>query len=102
MGHANWRRDALLIVGLSLVPALLMMVSRWDDFPWPGLRDAIYFSGLLGLVFGLLQCWVLIKLLREWWGEPDECVAWWPPLALLLQCSLLLGAMVRIFGSAHN
>ena len=75
---------------------MILVFARTMDFPWPHLRDAIYFSGLVGLIFALLQVWVLIKLLREWWGEPDECVAWWPPLALCMQLSLLMAATGRI------
>ena len=91
VGKEKWRSDALLMVGLSAVPALLLLLLRAGFFPWPELRDTVFLSGTLGLAFGLLQVCALVKLLREWWGEPEECVAWWPPLALCLQM-LLLGA----------
>lgn len=96
MGKESWRRDALRIVGLSLAPAGLLGLLRLESFPWPDMRDAIYTSGLLGLIFGLLQIWALIKLLRQWWGEPDECVPWWPPAAFCLQALLLVGAGIRL------
>jgi hypothetical protein len=96
MGREHWRRDGLHIVGVSLVPGMLLAVLRAPALPWPELRDTVYVSGLIGLVFGLLHVWVLIKLLREWWGEPDECVAWWPPLALWGQVGMLVGAIVRM------
>jgi len=98
MGKENWRRDAFAIVGASLVPGLLLLLLRADFFPWPQARDAIYISGLLGLIFGMMQCWALVKLLREWWGEPEECVAWWPPLALWAQGALLAGCALRVLG----
>jgi hypothetical protein len=53
-------------------------------------------SGLLGLIFGLLHVWALVKLLRQWWGESDECVPWWPPAALWLQIVMLAGAAIRM------
>ena len=96
MGKELWRRDALLICGISLVPAALLLGMRLESFPWPQIRDGVYVSGLLGLIFGLLHFWALTKLLREWWGEPDECVAWWPPLALWAQVSMLSAAALRI------
>jgi hypothetical protein len=96
MGKQRWRRDALRIVGLSLAPALLLWILRAESFPWPGRRDTIYISGLIGLVFALLQLWVLLKLLREWWGEPDECVPWWPPVALIAQTLILLASFYRL------
>ncbi|HEY3323263.1 MAG TPA: hypothetical protein VGP72_22605 [Planctomycetota bacterium] len=85
MGKERWRRDALTIVEISVLPGLLLLSLRAPFLPWPQLRDTVYFSGLLGLIFGLLQIWAAVKLLREWLGEPDECVPWWPPLALCLQ-----------------
>jgi hypothetical protein len=96
MGKENWRRDSLLIIGLSLLPAIFLIVLREPDFPWPQARDAIWVSGLCGLVFAMLQIWALIKLLRQWWGEPEECVPWWPPLTLWLQSALLVTALLRI------
>jgi hypothetical protein len=96
MGRENWRRDALKIVGMSLVPAVLLGLLRLEQWPWPDMRDAVYVSGLLGLIFGLLHVWALVKLLRQWWGEPDECVPWWPPAALCLQIVMLTGAVIRL------
>lgn len=96
MGKEHWRKDALWIVTFSFLPALLLMLFRAAWFPWPHYRDAIYLSGLMGLIFGMLQLWALIKLLREWWGEPDECVPWWPPAAFWLQLLLLWVVIVRI------
>jgi sulfite exporter TauE/SafE len=100
MGKKNWRHDTLRIVGVSLLPALLLLFLRSSFFPWPSRRDTIYISGLLGLIFALLQIWVLLKLLREWWGEPDECVAWWPPLALQAQIVILLASFYRLMEPA--
>ena len=94
MGKEGSRRDALRIVGLALIPALLLALLRVS--PWHELHDAVYVSGLLGLVFGLLHVWALVKLLRQWWGEPEECVPWWPPAALCLQCVVLAGVAVRL------
>jgi hypothetical protein len=99
MGRENWRRDALKIVGMSLVPAGLLGLLRLEQWPWPEMRDAVYVSGLLGLIFGLLHVWALVKLLRQWWGEPDECVPWWPPAALWLQIVMLAGAAIRMLES---
>ena len=98
MGSDHWRRDAFIIVGGSAIPGLFLVSMRMNAFPWPHLRDAVYLSGLVGLVFALLQCWALIKLLREWWGEPDECVAWWPPLALCIQVFMLCVGSHLILG----
>lgn len=98
MGKDHWRRDALLIVGASLAPALLLILMRATFFPWPGLRDSVYVGGIVGLVFGVLQLWALIKLLRESIGEPDECVPWWPPLALWAQSGLLIAAIMGTLG----
>jgi len=98
MGKEKWRGEALRIVGMSLVPAGLLGLLRLEDFPWPEARDSVYISALFGLVFGLLHVWALVKLLRQWWGEPDECVPWWPPLALCLQVLLLVGVVVRVLG----
>jgi len=96
MGKDNWRRDAVWIIGLSVPPALLLALLRADWFPWPQLGDTVYLSGLLGMIFALLQIWALVKLLRQWWGEPEECVPWWPPAALCLQVLLLAACVVRI------
>ncbi len=96
MGRGKWRRDALWIFAASFVPALLLLGMRAVSFSGPELREATIFGGTLGLVFGLLQIWILIKLLREWWGEPDECVAWWPPAALNLQMLALCACVYRL------
>ena len=96
MGKEDWRHDALYIVGASFVLALVLVMLRQAWFPWPDARDSVYVSGLPGLVFGLLQLWATIKLLRQWWGEPDECVPWWPPGALLVQTALLAVATIRM------
>ena len=96
MGKDNWRRDAFWIVGLSLPVALIMFLLRASFFPWPQWSDSIYIVGALGLVFGILQVWAMVKLLREWWGEPDECIAWWPPAALWCQAACALAVAWRI------
>ena len=96
MGKENWRRDAYWIVGLSLPFVLLLFLLRASFFPWPEWKDHLYISGTLGLIVGLLQVWAMIKLLREWWGEPDECIGWWPPLALGCQALCLAAAAWRI------
>ncbi|MCY3017811.1 MAG: hypothetical protein NTW87_02100 [Planctomycetota bacterium] len=96
MGKENWRHDALRIVGVSMVPAGLLALLRAEGFPWPELREGVYGSATLGLIFGLLHVWAMIKLLRQWWGEPDECVPWWPPAALCLQVLILFGAAVLL------
>ena len=97
MGKEHWRRDAFWIVGISLPFALMLFLLRASFFPWPQWSDALYVSGTIGLIFGILQVWAMIKLLREWWGEPDECVAWWPPLALWCQALMLAAVLYRIF-----
>ena len=97
MGKDHWRRDAFWIIGLSVPFALALFLIRASFFPWPQFADALYISGSIGLIFGILQLWALIKLLREWWGEPDECVAWWPPLALWCQLLCLSAVLYRIF-----
>ena len=97
MGKENWRRDAYWIIGISLPFALLLLLLRASFFPWPQWADMLYVSGTIGLIFGILQAWAMIKLLREWWGEPDECVAWWPPLALWCQVLMLSAVLYRIF-----
>jgi hypothetical protein len=96
MGKEDWRRDTVTILGVSLLPVLLLALLRASWFPWPEFSDAIYISGLFGLIFALLHVWAMIKLLREWWGEPDECVAWWPPLTLWMQALLLWAMAYRI------
>jgi len=98
MGKARWRSEALRIVGLSLLPAGLLGLLRLERFPLGGdARCSSYtISALLGLVFGLLQVWALVKLLRQWWGEADECIPWWPPLALCLQALLLIAVVFRL------
>jgi hypothetical protein len=96
MGRAMWRRDALIIVGASFVPALLLLLLRASFFPWPHFADEVYISGILGITFGLLHVWAMIKLLREWWGEPEECVAWWPPAALWVQLAFFAACAMRI------
>lgn len=96
MGKERWRSEALRIVGVSLAPAGLLGLLRVEGFPWPEMRDSVYVSALFGLIFGLLHVWALIKLLRQWWGEPDECVPWWPPLALCLQVLLLIAVVFRL------
>ncbi|MFH0939075.1 MAG: hypothetical protein V1899_07325 [Planctomycetota bacterium] len=96
MGKDNWRRDAIWIIGLSTPLALLLALLRAEWLPWPQLSDNLYLSGLLGLIFALLQIWALIKLLRQWWGEPDECVPWWPPATLCLQGMLLSACVIRM------
>ena len=96
MGKEDWRRDAISIMGFSLIPLLLLMLLRASWFPWPEFLDAIYISGLIGLIFALLQVWLMIKLLREWWGEPDECVPWWPPMALCMQAILTWAIAYRL------
>ena len=88
MGTSEWRRESVLILGLSLIPALTLFGFRARTFPWPAWRDSIFVSGAFGLAFAVLQGWVTLKLLRQWWGEPEECVPWWPPLALILQIAI--------------
>lgn len=93
MGKEGWRRSTLYIVGLSLIPALMLGVLRYRGFPHPEWRDAIYIGGVIGLTFGVLQLWICTKLLREYFGEPDVCVPWWPPLSLWIQTAMLVGGM---------
>jgi len=99
MGTTQWRRDATIIVAGSLIPAALLVALRVESFPWAHLHDSVYVSGLTGLIFALLQCWAMIKLLREWWGEPDECVGWWPPFALCPQVGVLCIATHLVLSS---
>lgn len=91
LGKEMWRRDAIWILGISLLPMFLLLGLRQDFFPWPEFRDELFVSGSIGLAFGLLQLWVTLKLLREWFGEPEECVPWWPPAALCLQFLMFAG-----------
>lgn len=96
MGKAQWRQDALKIFAMSLIPAVPLGLLRMEWFPWPHWRDAVYVSGVPGLVFAVLQVWIVIKLLRQWWGEPDEYIPWWPPFVLVLQWLLLAGCIRHI------
>jgi sulfite exporter TauE/SafE len=96
MGKALWRASALKILGLSMIPALALAAMRVKGFPHPEWRDALYIGGVLGLTFGVLQIWIAIKLVREYFGEPDVCVPWWPPAALVLQFGLLTATLYAI------
>lgn len=100
MGKERWRQSALRILGLSLIPAAMLAIMRHPGFPHKEWRDALYVGGVLGLTFGVLQLWICIKLVREYFGEPDICVPWWPPTALWLQTGLLfacLTVLLRMF-----
>jgi len=93
MGKERWRQSALRILGLSLIPAAMLAVMRYSGFPHKEWRDALYIGGVLGLTFGVLQLWICTKLVREYFGEPDICVPWWPPTALWLQTGLLVACL---------
>lgn len=100
MGKERWRQSALRILGLSLVPAAMLALMRHPGFPHKEWRDALYVGGVLGLTFGVLQLWICIKIVREYFGEPDICVPWWPPTALWLQTGLLIACcsvLLRMF-----
>ncbi|MCZ7648072.1 MAG: hypothetical protein M5U26_22900 [Planctomycetota bacterium] len=90
MGKANWRRDALaLFVGsLSFALPLGWLASPW--FPYPEWARSEYVVLLPALGFSMLQLWALVKVLREYWGEPDERVPLFPPIVWWAQ-ALLLG-----------
>lgn len=99
MGKSQWRQSCLRILALSMIPALALAAMRIKGFPHPEWRDALYIGGVLGLAFGVLQIWISIKILREYFGEPDVCVPWWPPAALVLQFGMLVAttfAIVRL------
>jgi len=96
MGKAHWRRDAAALVATSLALALLLAWHVSPYFPAPHASENLFFSAVLGLAFGLLQLWALVKLLREYWGEPPSKVPLRPPLALGLQILLLALGMVWI------
>jgi len=93
MGKERWRQSSLRILGLSLLPAAMLAAMRHPGFPHKEWRDALYVGGVLGLTFGVLQLWISIKLIREYFGEPDICVPWWPPAALWLQTGLLFACL---------
>jgi hypothetical protein len=97
VGRKNWRRDAIGIQFVSLLPAFPLGLLSWSGFPWPWVADDLFLNGTLGLTFALLQLWATLKLLREAWGEPEQKVPWWPPLALWAQ-TLLLADLVLILG----
>lgn len=94
MGKERWRQSSLRILGLSLLPAAMLALMRFPGFPHKEWRDALYIGGVLGLTFGVLQLWISIKLVREYFGEPDICVPWWPPTALWLQTGLLTACFI--------
>ena len=89
MGKERWREDALRIFLISLIPLFGLVVLHVTGEEL--LHELLFFwiSALVGLTFSILQVWLGIKLLREALGEPEECVAWWPPLAFCAQIALL-------------
>jgi hypothetical protein len=89
IGKEHWRASSLGILVLALIPAFALILLRMPWFPHPELRDALYAGGVAGLSFGVLQFWICIKILREYIGEPDVCVPWWPPLAWWFQAGML-------------
>lgn len=89
MGKGHWRRDATALVTTSLALALVLAWHVSPYFPVPHASENLAFSAVLGLTFGLLQLWALVKLLREYWGEPPVQVPMRPPFALGLQVLLL-------------
>jgi hypothetical protein len=97
VGRKQWRRDAAYIQFVALVPALPLGLLTWSGFPWPWIADNLWLNGTLGLTFALLQFWATLKLLREAWGEPEQKVPWWPPLALFVQ-TLLFADIVLALG----
>jgi len=102
MGRKDWRRDAIHIVGVSLIPGGLLAWFCSPSSPVerlafaPRISDAILEA--LGILFACLHVWALVKLLREAWGEPEDKVPWWPPLALVLQTLLLVASSWAILG----
>ena len=99
MGKEHWRVDALKIFLLSLIPLFLLLVLRFTQHSWLPAPLDFTFSAVLGLSFSMMQAWLTIKLLREGLGEPEECVPWWPPLALCAQAlGLGLGLRVAFYG----
>jgi hypothetical protein len=97
VGKKHWRASAVLIQFLSVIPFLTVGWLSWTRFPWPWIAENIWVNGTLGLTFGLLQVWAMLKLLREAWGEPPASVAWWPPLALWMQTLFLVDAALVVF-----
>jgi len=99
MGKSRWREDALKIFLLSLIPLLLLALLHWTEHAWLSTPLDFWFSAIIGLTFSMLQAWLTVKLLREGLGEPEECVPWWPPLALCAQSAgLLLGVRAAFYG----
>lgn len=101
MGKKQWRRDAILIFGLSLLPGWTLAWMCAVDFPFPELAGNIFVHGTLGISFAVLQLWAGIKLLREGWGEPVENVPWWPPLAVWLEL-VMLAELIVLFWLARQ
>ncbi len=97
MGKAHWRRDAL---ALSLSSLLFLAPLAWlasPYFPYAEWQRNEWAWLVLALGFALVQLWALVKLLREYWGEPDDRVPLWPPAAWWLQGILLAGCLTAAF-----
>jgi len=96
LGKKNWRGDSILILAVSLIPGLFLTYLLSGKFPFPEVAHNFMVRGSAALAFGVMQLWIMAKLLREVWGEPHEKVSWWPALAWILQLVVLAGAVILI------
>lgn len=97
MGKAHWRRDALALGLSSLIFLAPLAWLASPYFPYTEWQRNEWAWLVLALGFALVQLWALVKLLREYWGEPDDRVPLWPPAAWWLQGLLLASCLAASF-----
>ena len=96
LGKERWRRDSEFILSYSIIPTLgvVWLSTHLTSLPIPPVIAPVHFELELfcGLTGGFMHFWIMLKCLKQYWGEPDERIPWWPPVVWWVQL-LLFGAL---------
>ena len=103
LGRENWRRDAEYILAYSIIPTLglLWLGTRLTPLSVPpGIATVQYELELFcGLTAAFMHFWIMLKCLKQYWGEPDDRIPWWPPLVWWSQLLLFGGVSYYLLGT---